>query len=235
MNSSSANTALISKPLIQSATRLRCSSSQGRAAVWFRTAILVFVTGICVPARAQVIRTVTGGANTSPAPSQNVCAPIHAAAAHGTDIYVVSCNRIYRVDTQGNWTLVVGNGVFAFSGDGGPATSASLGEPQSIVLDTAGNLYILDTLNRRVREVLAVTGVIQTIAGNGVAGFNGDGAATFSRISGRGSLEVDAQGNVFLADAGNGRIREISNGVIQTIVGQLSRPMGVSLDAFGNI
>ena len=150
-----------------------------------RTGILVFVGGIFAPAHAQVILTVAGGASSNPSPSQNVCTPIHAAAAHGTDIYVVSCNRIYKVDVQGAWTLVAGNGVFAFSGDGGPAPSASLGQPESIALDTAGNLYILDTLNRRVREVFAATGVIQTIAGTGVSGFLGDGGpATLAKSAG---------------------------------------------------
>jgi hypothetical protein len=219
--------------------------------IWRAAQILLLVTGVSALAHAQVIETVAGGATGSAQPSQNVCLPIRAAAAHGTDVYVVSCNRIYKVDIQGAWTLVAGNGVFAFSGDGGPATAASLGEPESIALDTAGNLYILDTLNRRVREVLATSGVIQTIAGNGVAGFSGDGPALASQIRGRGGLSVDTQGNVFLADADNGRIREITNGGIQTVAGtggfgfsgdggpatsaQLFAPRGVFVDVSGNI
>jgi hypothetical protein len=190
--------------------------------VWQAAYVILLVTGAL--AHAQVIETVAGGASGSAQPSQNVCVPIRAAAAHGTDIYVVSCNRIYKVDVQSTWTLVAGNGVFAFSGDGGPATSASLGQPESIALDTVGNLYILDTLNRRVREVSAATGVIQTIAGTGVSGSIGDGGpAISSQIGGHGGLAVDAQGNVFLADQTNNRVREIvaSNGVIQTIVSQV--------------
>ena len=259
MNSSPATavsldtTVSIAARSILHASFLWCSCSQHRAGIWLRTGILLFVTGILAPAHAQVILTVAGGATSNPSPSQNVCTPIHAAAAHGTDIYVVSCNRIYKVTAQGAWAVVAGNGIYGFSGDGGPAASASLGEPQSIALDTAGNLYMLDTLNRRVREVLAVTGVIQTIAGNGVGGFNGDGPATLHRISGRGGLSVDAQANVFLADAGNSSIREIvaSTGLIQTIAGghgfafsgdggpainaQLNQPLGISLDGSGNI
>jgi trimeric autotransporter adhesin len=217
--------------------------------VWQAAYVILLVTGAL--AHAQVIETVAGGASGSAQPSQNVCVPIRAAAAHGTDIYVVSCNRIYKVDVQSTWTLVAGNGVFAFSGDGGPATSASLGQPESIALDTAGNLYILDTLNWRVREVFAATGLIETIAGNGVVGYNGDGPALASQISGRGGLSVDTQGNVFLADADNGRIREITNGGIQTVAGtggfgfsgdggpatsaQLFAPRGVFVDVSGNI
>jgi trimeric autotransporter adhesin len=206
--------------------------------IWRASQILLLVTGVSALAHAQVIETVAGGASGSAQPSQNVCVPIRAAAAHGTDIYVVSCNRIYKVDVQSTWTLVAGNGVFAFSGDGGPATSASLGQPESIALDTVGNLYILDTLNRRVREVSAATGVIQTIAGTGVSGSIGDGGpAISSQIGGHGGLSVDAQGNVFLADQTNNRVREIvaSNGVIQTIVSQVLFPKGVSLDSSGNI
>jgi hypothetical protein len=221
--------------------------------IWRAAQTLLLVTGVSTFAHSQVIETVAGGATSSAAPAQNVCLPIRAAAAHGTDVYVVSCNRIYKVDVQGTWTLVAGNGVFAFSGDGGPAAAASLGEPQSIALDTSGNLYILDTLNRRVREVFAATGVIQTIAGNGVAGFNGDGVALGRRISGRGGLAVDAQGNIFFADEGNSSIREVvvSTGLMQTVAGghgfafsgdggpainaQLYGPVGISLDASGNI
>ncbi len=229
----------ISAQLILHASFLKKLRSRWPAGIWlFSTGILVLVGSIFAPAHAQVVLTVAGGASPNPAPSENVCTPIRAAAAHGSDIYLVSCDRIYKVSMQGTWTLVAGNGIDAFSGDGGPATSASLGQPESIALDTGGNLYILDSHNRRVREVSASTGIIQTIAGTGVGGFGGDGGpATFSRIGGYGAITVDTQGNVFLADELNNLVREIvaSTGFIQTVVGQLSLPLGVSVDSSGNV
>ena len=82
---------------------------------------------------------------------------------------------IRKVDTAGNITTVAGNGTAGFSGDGGPATAAELNGPFGVVPDSAGNLYIQDTLNARIRRVDATTGIITTIAGNGTSGLAGDG------------------------------------------------------------
>src|SRR5579864_7584538 len=85
-------------------------------------------------------------------------------------------NRIRRVDgASGVITTVAGNGEKGYSGDGGPATRAALNEPYGVVVDRAGNLYIADRLNRRVRRIDAATGTITTVAGNGEAAYSGDG------------------------------------------------------------
>src|SRR5258708_30017070 len=98
----------------------------------------------------------------------------------GGNIFIADTNnlRIRRVDAMtGVITTVAGNGTQGFSGDGGPATSASLNLPAWVVLDSSGNLYIADAGNHRIRRVDAVTGIITTAAGNGMPGFSGDGPA----------------------------------------------------------
>src|SRR5439155_20751462 len=94
--------------------------------------------------------------------------------------------RIRRVDAgTGTITTVAGNGTFGFSGDGGPATAAELGTPVGVALDGAGNLFIADYYNYRIRRVDAGTGTITTVAGNGTQGFSGDGGpATAAELDG---------------------------------------------------
>src|ERR1700677_3877928 len=86
---------------------------------------------------------------------------------------------IRRVDTVGNITIIAGTGTQGFSGDLGPATSATLDSPQGLVLDTASNLYIADTHNQCIRKLNLTTGVITSIAGS-TSGFSGDGASALS-------------------------------------------------------
>jgi len=160
-------------------------------------------------------------------------------------------NVVLRLDaTTGILTLVAGNGTPGFSGDNGPATSAQLYGPQGVAVDSAGNLYIADTGNNRIRKV--TNGVITTVAGNGQPGFSGDnGPATSAQLSGPTGLAVDSAGNLYIGDTGNSRIREVSNGVITTVAGsgpcsrifppvscnsgQLLAPMGVAVDSAGNL
>ena len=120
-------------------------------------------------------------------------------------------NRIRRVDTRGIITTIAGNGEKAYSGDGGPATEAALNEPYGVVVDRAGNLYIADRLNRRVRRVDAATGVITTVAGTGEAAYGGDGgppeAASLVEPNGLafGLLEVQ----LFITDVADNRVRVV--------------------------
>jgi YVTN family beta-propeller protein len=107
-------------------------------------------------------------------------------------------------------------------GDGCAATSAILGGPAGVFTDSSNNIYIADTANNRVREVNASTGIIQTIAGTGTAGFSGDGAAaTTAQVSDPRGLFLDSFGNVYFSDYSNSRIREIivESGEILTIAG----------------
>jgi len=155
-------------------------------------------------------------------------------------------SRIRRV-TNGVITTVAGNGTSGFSGDGGPATSAELADPQGVAVDSAGNLYIADYA--RIRKVS--NGVITTVAGNGIWGFSGDnGPATSAQVSDYG-IAVDSAGSLYFADGSKNRIRKVSNGVITTVAGdgipgfngdngpatsaQLSYPSGVALDSAGSL
>jgi sugar lactone lactonase YvrE len=126
------------------------------------------------------------------------------------------------VAATGNIQTVAGNGTFGFSGDGGPAINATLHSPTGVFVDRFGNIFIADTGNSRVREVVAATGNIQTVAGNGTFGFSGDGGPAISAaLSGPEGVFLDSSGNIFIADSGNQRIREVAaaTGNIQTMAG----------------
>jgi RHS repeat-associated protein len=131
-------------------------------------------------------------------------------------------HRIRRVDAAtGIITTITGSGA-GFSGDGGLATQARLNTPQGVALDAAGNIFIRDSGNRRVRRIDAITGIIRTVAGTGVDGFAGDGGpATAARFGFGGFIEVDAAGNLWIADAFNNRIRRVdaATGIITTVIG----------------
>ncbi len=122
-------------------------------------------------------------------------------------------HRIRRIALDGTIATVAGNGGAGFSGDGGPATGASLNFPGGLALDVAGNLYFSDDVNFRIRRV-AIDGTIATIAGNGTAGFSGDGGpATAASLNGNFGIAVDLLGNIFIADSINNRIRSITAAV----------------------
>src|SRR3990172_5107629 len=110
----------------------------------------------------------------------------------------------------GDISTIAGNGTNGFSGDGAAATSAQLYFPYGVAVDGAGNVFIADTFNHRVRRVDAVTGLISTFAGNGTNGFSGDGAAaTSAQLSYPEGVAVDGDGNVFIADTYNHRVRRV--------------------------
>jgi sugar lactone lactonase YvrE len=131
--------------------------------------------------------------------------------------------RIRKINAStGIITTVAGSGNWGYSGDGGLATVADLNCPQAVFVDTANNIYIADGCNHRVRKVLASTGIITTIAGNGSPGNIGDGTiATSAQLNQPSGLYVDNQGNVFIADWANNKIRKVDavTGTIATIAG----------------
>lgn len=148
----------------------------------------------------------------------------------------------------------VGPGSGSFAGDGGPATDARLNNPRGMAVDQAGNLYIADSSNDRVRRVDRQTGVITTVAGSGERGFAGDGGpALGAKLYFPHSLSLDGAGNVYVADAGNHRIRKVeaATGTISSIAGTgrtefygdggpakaagLFTPRGVTRDREGNL
>jgi uncharacterized protein (TIGR03437 family) len=128
--------------------------------------------------------------------------------------------RIRKVTTDGRISTIAGNGSRAYSGDGGPATSASISYPYNIALDAGGNLYIADYNNHRIRKVTP-GGTISTVAGNGTQGFSGDGGpATAAELNYPAGVTADASGNLFIADGYNQRIRMVTPaGTISTVAG----------------
>ena len=158
-------------------------------------------------------------------------------------------------------TRVAGGGSgSAFSGDGGVATSAVLWFPTGVAIDSAGDLFIADSSNCRIRMVdtnyVSTTngwiGIIRTIAGNGTSGYSGDGGMATNAGLYCSAVAVDGLGNVYLTDQGNNRIRKVdTNGIISTLAGtnssgfsgdggpaanaKLSAPLGVAVDGLGNL
>lgn len=162
-------------------------------------------------------------------------------------------NAIRKVSADGTITTVAGGGPEGFSGDSGPAIKALLNAPQGVAVDRAGNLYIAEAGNNRIRLVTA-DGIISTYAGTGQAGYAGDGGpAITARLNGPRGLAVDASGALLIADYGNHRVRKISarDQIISTIAGtgldgfsgdggpatkaQLNFPSGVAADRTGDI
>ena len=96
--------------------------------------------------------------------------------------------------STGTTGVIAGNGTIGYSGDGGPATSAELNSPSGVAVDKSGNIFISDQFNSAIREINASTGVITTIAGNGIAGFSGDGGpASAALINHPGAINLDAR------------------------------------------
>ena len=189
------------------------------------TLFVLFLTlGLARSANSQdIITTVAGGGpNNVPALSANLDNPIGVAvdAAGNLFISVLGNNHIFKVDTSGQLTLVAGIGISGFGGDGGPATGASLREPVGVALDGAGNLFIADQSNHRIRKV-DTSGIITTVAGNGFGGFSGDcGPATSASLDEPFGVALDGSGNLFIADQGNNRIRKVdTSGIITTVAG----------------
>jgi trimeric autotransporter adhesin len=122
-------------------------------------------------------------------------------------------NRIRKVTAStGIISTVAGNGTYGFSGDGGPATSAQIYDPYGVAVDIAGNFYIADVGNLRIRKVTASTGKISTVAGNGTAGYSGDGGpATSAELYQSQGVAVDTAGNIYIADTVNNRIRAVGH------------------------
>ncbi|MBS1652904.1 MAG: T9SS type A sorting domain-containing protein [Bacteroidetes bacterium] len=171
------------------------------------------------------------------------------------NVYIAdnSNNRIRKVNTSGIITTIAGiGGANGFTGDGGAATAAKLGNPWGLTLDKNGNIYFSDSQNHRIRKI-NTSGIISTIAGIGSNGFSGDGsAATSAMLNLPCGVAIDTIGNVYIADRNNRRVRKVDiTGIITTFAGtgvtgysgdggaatsaQLSSHYGIGIDEAGNI
>ncbi len=141
-------------------------------------------------------------------------------------------NKVRKIIPTGVISTFAGDTVASSSGDGGQATAATLNNPEGIAVDKNNNIYIAEHAGARVRKVNIATGIISTIAGNGIAGYSGDGGpATNASLNGPYSLCFDPYGNLYIADVINGNIRKIdTNNVISTYAGLYGSSSGYSGD-----
>jgi sugar lactone lactonase YvrE len=219
------------------------------------------------------IRTIVNDRNGAPGPFGDITGPAMDARIRGPifGLYVdsadnlyftdASANRIRKVTPEGMISTFAGSsqapGPPAFSGDGGPALQAELSNPSALTGDAAGNIYVLDAGNGRIRKI-GVDGIIITIAGNGRIGYSGDsGPAVEAALrtfgpAGASGIAADSSNNLYFADQGNQRIRRIgADGTVSTVAGsgeagfagdggnpnhaKLNYPSGVAIDATGNM
>jgi len=180
-------------------------------------------------ATGGTITTVAGSSNVGfsgdggKATEASIILPVGVAVDTAGNIYFsdISSNVVRKVGTDGNISTFAGNGTAGFFGDGGPAVNAQLSSPEGLVVDGAGNVYIADVMNHRIRKV-AADGTITTIAGSGFTrGFAGDGGPAVKAVLNYPyGIARDSSGNLFIADLGNNRIRMIrTDGTIVTVAG----------------
>ncbi len=195
---------------------------------------------------AGIIGTVAGNGvpgfsgDTGPATAAQVDTPCGIAIDAAGNIVIADYynHRVRRV-SNGVITTVGGNGVQGFAGDDGPAAAAQMNDPFVLTVDAAGNIFIADYGNNRIRRISS--GSIVTVAGNGTAGVSGDGGpAIGAQLNTPAGIALGLPGNLYFADSGSNRVRGISNAVINTLAGAgtaslLSQQAGVAIDALGSL
>ncbi|HEX3566422.1 MAG TPA: hypothetical protein VHU17_13710 [Acidimicrobiales bacterium] len=197
-----------------------------------------------------------------PATAATLDSPAGTATDRWGDLFIADTEDsvVRKITSDGVIHLVAGNGTEGYRGDGGPAAQAELDNPQDVAVNNSGDVFIADTDNNVVREV-SPFGRITTYAGNGTAGYSGDGGlATRAQLTSPTGVAVDSLGNLYIADAGNNVIRRVSlTGVVTTVAGnyaadqaggglgghggdggpatnaQLNSPQGVAVDRSGDL
>ncbi len=218
--------------------------------------VLAFTAyGMAGAATSVLINTVAGTEPTDPLLA-TLDSPGGIALDSSGNLYIADTeNHIIRmINTSGVINTVAGNGINAYSGDGGPATSASLYRPEGVSVDSAGNIYIADTKNNVIR-IVNTSGIINTLAGTGgVGAFSGDGgAATDAELNDPEGVLADSGGNIYIADTTNAVVRKVdSSGTINTFAGiggsrgiandggpatdaLLNSPRGLALNSSGHL
>ena len=213
------------------------------------------IAGVCVALVLVIAVAIAAQSQTQAATLPLVLPSAIVFDRQGNLYFAETGNHVVReLSVAGIVTTVAGSRVQGFGGDNGRATAAELDSPAGLAMDAAGNLYIADTHNHRVREVTAATGLIATIAGTGTAGSSGDkGMATAAQLDLPTALALDGAGNVYVADTDNHRVRKIAaaTGVITTVAGNgvegfagdsglataaaIDSPSGLAVDAAGNL
>jgi len=180
--------------------------------------------------------------------------PVDIVEDTGGNVYISehSGNKIRKISLDGTVITIAGTGFSGFSGDGGDAAAAQINRPQDLFIGSQGDLYFADEWNHRIRKISS-TGIITTVAGNGVNGFGGDGGlATSANLNYPEGVVVDSLGVIYIADSENNRIRKVAlDGVISTIAGvgtggysgdgasalsaELNSPEGLAIDGLGNL
>lgn len=215
-----------------------------------------YLTGAAGP--RPIISTIAGNGqhvfspDGQPATATPLVHPVAVAVGPGGKIFVADGNRVRDIRPDGTMGAFAGTGTEGDSGDGGPATTAELNGPQGLAVDSAGDVYIADTFNNRVREVRQ-DGLIATVAGTGQPGYSGDdGSGTRARLNLPTGLAIGFQDTLFIADTGNNVVRLLaSDGTITTVAGTgekgyrgdgslaqgavLDGPAGLAFDDEGNL
>jgi sugar lactone lactonase YvrE len=197
---------------------------------------------------------VSGNGDGGPATNASIGWPHGLALDREGNLFIAETyrERVRKVSLDGTITTVAGTGISGFSGDGGPAAKAKLSSPNGLATDTAGNIYVADMDNHRVRKV-GPDGIITTVAGIGLAGFSGDGGpAREAQLNQPFAVAVDSAGNLFISEWHGSRVRKVSpDGIITTVAGggaaspsvegapatsvALRALTGIAVDAAGNL
>jgi sugar lactone lactonase YvrE len=201
---------------------------------------------------AGVVTTLAGSGTAGFADGTGAAAQFNTPAEVAVDsagvVYVADRmnHRIRRITPEGLVSTLAGSGTAGFAN--GTGTAAQFNYPWGITLDSAGNVYVGDTMNHRIRKITSA-GVVSTLAGSGTAGF-ADGTGTDAQFNYPRGIALDSAGNVYVADGTNNRIRRITSaGVVTTLAGnkyvgfangtgtaaQFNRPNGITLDSAGNV